>query len=84
MQLYQILWEKQFITRFGRSKNYFMHMGKRFGKESLEAYALRPLENDSFKRISLLRGPYGIDGLISGICLLVKSVFPKKSYRVER
>ena len=46
MQLHQILWEKQFITRFGRSKNYFMHMGKRFGKESKEAYALRPLESD--------------------------------------
>lgn len=34
-----------------------MDMGKRFGKESSEAYALRPLENDSFKRISLLREP---------------------------
>lgn len=69
------------MTRFGRSRDYVMD---RFGKESLEAYAWRPLENDSFKRISLLRGPYGIDGLISGICLLVKSVFPQKSYRVER
>lgn len=45
------------MTRFGRSKNYFMHMGKRFGKESLEAYDWRPLESDSFKRIGLLRGP---------------------------
>lgn len=34
-----------------------MNMGKRFGKESSEAYALHPLENDSFKRISLLQGP---------------------------
>lgn len=34
-----------------------MDMGKRFGRESSEAYALRPLESDSFKRISLLRGP---------------------------
>ena len=69
------------MTRFGRSRDYVMD---RFGKESLEAYALRPLENDSFKRISLLRGPYGIDGLISGICLWAKSVFLKKFYRVER
>ena len=46
MQSYRIRLVKKFITRFGRSKNYFMHMGKRFGKESLEAYALRPLEND--------------------------------------
>ena len=43
MQLHQILWEKPFMTRFGRSRDYVMD---RFGKESLEAYALRPLEND--------------------------------------
>ena len=54
-----------------------MDMGKRFGRESLKAYAWRPLESDSFKRISLLRGPKGIDGLISGICLWAKSVFQK-------
>lgn len=43
MQLHQILWEKPFMTRFGRSRDYVMD---RFGKESSEAYALRPLEND--------------------------------------
>ena len=46
MQLYRIRLGKKFITWFGRGKNYFMHMGKRFGKESLEAYAWRPLESD--------------------------------------
>lgn len=34
-----------------------MDMGKKLGEESSEAYALRPLESDKFKRISLLRGP---------------------------
>lgn len=43
MQSYRIRWEKQFITRFGRSRDYVMD---RFGKESLEAYAWRPLESD--------------------------------------
>lgn len=43
MQLHQILWEKPFMTRFGRSRDYVMD---RFGKESLEAYAWRPLESD--------------------------------------
>lgn len=46
MQLYRIRLGKKFITWFGRGKNYFMHMGKRFEKESLEAYAWRPLESD--------------------------------------
>ena len=36
----------KFITWFGRRWDYVMHMGKRFGKESLEAYAWRPLESD--------------------------------------
>ena len=46
MQSHRIRWEKQFITWFGRRWDYVMDMGKRFGKESSEAYALRPLEND--------------------------------------
>lgn len=57
MQSHRIRLVKQFITQFGRSRDYVMDMGKRFGRESSEAYALRPLENDSFKKIGLLRGP---------------------------